>query len=50
MYQYRTHEVLDPRRRDRGVRRDWASMSRTVSIGRLPELLALALVRLGLMR
>ena len=42
-------ESLDPRRRPRGRRtRDWASMSRTVSVGRVHELLARVLVRLGL--
>jgi hypothetical protein len=44
-------ENLDPRRRARtGRRRDWASMSRSVSVPRLYELLAAALVRLGLAR
>jgi len=44
-------ENLDPRRRPRGARtRDWSSMSRNVSVGRIPELLAIALVRLGLVR
>lgn len=41
---------LDPRRRPRGVRRDWKSVSATVVIGRMPELLAKVLVRLGLAR
>jgi hypothetical protein len=44
-------ENLDPRRTPRGIRRrDWASMSRTVSLARVHELLATALVRLGLAR
>lgn len=38
---------LDPRRHARNVRRrDWASMSRTITIPRLPELLASLLARL----
>ena len=42
---------LDPRRRPRHARRrDWASMSRTVTVQRLHELLAITLVRLGLVR
>lgn len=41
---------LDPRRHPRGVRRDWKSMSRVVSVARLHELLASVLVRLGVVR
>lgn len=46
-------EELDPRRRPRDLvrRRDWASSTRSVAvIPRLHELLAMALVRLGLVR
>lgn len=44
-------ENLDPRRRPRHARRrDWASMSRTITVRRLHELLATALVRLGVVR
>ncbi|MCW2923766.1 MAG: hypothetical protein JWM98_1170 [Thermoleophilia bacterium] len=46
-----TTEDLDPRRRRRGLRtRDFRSMSRTVAVPRVHELLATALVRLGIVR
>lgn len=51
MYTTPTDENLDPRRRQRGLRtRDFQSASRSVSIPSLPQLLARALVRLGLVR
>lgn len=52
MLNARHDDDLDPRRVPRGAarRRDWASMSRTVSIARAQELLMHALVRLGLVR
>ncbi len=51
MHESRPAESLDPRRRPRNARRrDWASMSRTVTIPRMHELLARVLVRLGLAR
>lgn len=44
-------EDLDPRRRPRGARtRDFKSMSATIAIGRVHELLATLLVRLGVVR
>jgi hypothetical protein len=46
----RVDENLDPRRRSRNVRRDWATVSRSIGFPRLHELLATALVRLGLVR
>lgn len=47
----REDESLDPRRTRRGgFRRDWASMSGTIGRINLPELLARALVRLGVAR
>lgn len=55
MFQDDATEQLDPRRRPRGRRtRDWASMSRTVTVpqllGLLQERVALLLVQLGLVR
>jgi hypothetical protein len=43
---------LDPRRRARGraARRDWQSVSAVVTIPRLRDLLASALVRAGIIR
>ena len=42
---------LDPRRSSRNVRtRDFQSASRSVAIPSLPQLLARALVRLGIVR
>ena len=50
MFLHHQHdENLDPRRRARGLRtRDWASGSAMIGIATLPQLLARALVRLGL--
>lgn len=51
MFTARRHDNLDPRRAARdGRTRDFRSMSRTVAIPNLPQLLARALVKLGLVR
>lgn len=50
MLRDQTHEDLDPRRYARVRRRDFRSMSRTVAVPRMHELLAVALRRIGLVR